>query len=1170
MVLKEKRKKEINTVREFSWGTHISLFYKTKEDLLDILVPYFKAGLERNEYCVWIISDILDSKEVIKALRKAIPHFEKYLNKPQIEIIPNTEWYLKNGIINYQRVLKRWNYKLNYALCRGYAGMRVSGDTSWITETYWKKFYEYETEVNRSIENMRMIAVCSYSLNTLGASEIIDVVYNHPLAFIKQHGRWKIIESKESKRDEQEILKFKTISDRASYGISLIDLKGKLVYVNKSFAQMHGYSADELIGKNFSIFHDGNKVKNACKLNDMLRQNGSYIGEETWHKRKDKSFFPAFANGTLIRDEKGNPLFIAATAVDITERKSIDEVLRESEERFRTIFETAQDSIFIKDRNLRYIHVNPAMEKLFNVPASEFMGKTDMELFGPEDGKHIHEMDSRVLNGEIIEEEHTKTVNGIPFTFHVIKVPMYGKSGSITGLYGIARDITDRRRAEEKLKEENKLRQIFLDSLPPVAMLLKPHTREIVACNKAGKEVGAVPGRTCYGTWFKSASPCPFCRAPEVWKTGKAQHFQACGLDGRYWDAYWVPISDTLYLHYAYDVTDQRIQEQRNDVILRTSIDGFMITDMNGNIIEVNDAFCRMLGYAPDELIKMKITDIDVLELPGGIEQRMQKVKGTGYDCFETKHRCKDGRILNVGISANYLNINGGRFFAFIRDITDRKNAEKALQRSQEELDIIFNSAPALIWSKDKKGKYLRVNKTYCETVGLSKEKVIGKTDYDLYPEDIADQYCKYDRMMINSKKPVLGIIEHHLKPSGEYGWSLTDKMPFYDAQGNIIGTIGFSVDITEAKKAEEEIRSERDRLETVTENIGAGLVIISKGYRILWANKVIKHLFGDVEGKACYAKFYNQSSICHGCAIQQIFEQGKDKVVCEQKRRRPDGSMFWSEIIGTPIKNEKGETVAALKLVIPITERKKMEQEKQIMQEQIIQTEKMASLGEIAAGIAHELNTPLNVILGYLELIQKKLGQDSPYREYINISLEEIEQCRQLIGDFLFYARPKSSDLSKIEQLRLQDILNATVKLLTEHKIKKIKIDLDVDKNLPLIEGDRKQFMSVFVNLINNSMQAMPESGTIKISAQRIKDNSRKENGEKIEFKVADTGVGIPQENIKKVFDPFFTTKRPGKGTGLGLAVCMRIMQNHKGTLRIESEEGKGTTVIGELPVKS
>lgn len=145
---------------------------------------------------------------------------------------------------------------------------------------------------------------------------------------------------------------------------------------------------------------------------------------------------------------------------------------------------------------------------------------------------------------------------------------------------------------------------------------------------------------------------------------------------------------------------------------------------------------------------------------------------------------------------------------------TEYKQAEKELQEKQKELDIIFDSVPAMIWSKNIEGKYLQVNRAYCKAVGLSLEKILGRTDYDLYPTDIADQYFKYDQEINNSGKPVSEIEERHLKPSGDYGWSLTEKMPRCDAEGNVVGTIGFAIDITERKQAEEKLKQKMKQLE--------------------------------------------------------------------------------------------------------------------------------------------------------------------------------------------------------------------------------------------------------------------------------------------------------------------------------------------------------------------
>jgi PAS domain S-box-containing protein len=193
------RKTGIHIIGDVPWGTHFCQFYKTKKDLLDILVPYFKTGLKNNEFCMWVTSEPVQKEEALKTMKKAVPHFLKYLEKGQIEILPYTEWYLKGGKFSSLRVLQRWVERLNQALDKGYEGLRLTGNTFWLEKKDWRKFTDYEEEVNNVIGKYNMIAICTYSLDKCGANEVIDVVRNHQFALIKRGQKWERIESSENK-----------------------------------------------------------------------------------------------------------------------------------------------------------------------------------------------------------------------------------------------------------------------------------------------------------------------------------------------------------------------------------------------------------------------------------------------------------------------------------------------------------------------------------------------------------------------------------------------------------------------------------------------------------------------------------------------------------------------------------------------------------------------------------------------------------------------------------------------------------------------------------------------------------------------------------------------------------------------------------------------------------
>ena len=197
------RESGIDVLGSVPWGTHVCLFYRTKEDLINILVPYFKAGLENNEFCMWITSDPLGPTEAKNAMKKAMPDFDKYLRKGQIEILPHDQWYLDEGVFDKERVINGWMGKLDFALSNGYAGARITGNISWLDEGMWESFVKYEHHVNETVDRLPMIVVCTYRLDKCGTSEIVDVVNNHQLAIIEKEGRWKIAKNAERKRAEK-------------------------------------------------------------------------------------------------------------------------------------------------------------------------------------------------------------------------------------------------------------------------------------------------------------------------------------------------------------------------------------------------------------------------------------------------------------------------------------------------------------------------------------------------------------------------------------------------------------------------------------------------------------------------------------------------------------------------------------------------------------------------------------------------------------------------------------------------------------------------------------------------------------------------------------------------------------------------------------------------------
>ncbi len=268
------------------------------------------------------------------------------------------------------------------------------------------------------------------------------------------------------------------------------DTAGVITRMNPVAARLTGWTFEKARGKALTdVFNIVNARTQELAVNPVTQvlERGAIVGltNHTMLIAKDGAEYQIADSAAPIRDAAGATTGVVLVFRDETEEYRMREALRESEERFRAIFETAQDSIFIKDLNVRYTHVNPAMEQLFGLPASELIGKTDGDLFGEETGVHINDVESHVLDGEILEEEHTKPVDGIPTTFHVIKVPLYDSNGKIIGLCGIARDITERKQAEEALQESERRFRIIAGATPIALAITKISDSTILFVNPA-------------------------------------------------------------------------------------------------------------------------------------------------------------------------------------------------------------------------------------------------------------------------------------------------------------------------------------------------------------------------------------------------------------------------------------------------------------------------------------------------------------------------------------------------------------------------------------------------------------------------------------------------------------------------------------------------------------
>lgn len=332
----ELRKSGFKLINDFPWGTHFCQFYSTGQDLLDILVPYFKAGLKNNEFCMWVTAEPLNVAEVKAVMKQVMPDFEQYLRKRQIEIIPYTRWYLKGGEFDQERVLKGWVDKLRCAERNGFTGLRLTGNTFWLGKKDWKKFAEYEETVNNVISKYKMLAVCTYSLEKCGAAEIVDVVNNHQFALIKQSGRWTKLENSTYKKSEDTLRlseeQMRRAQEIAHLGSWELDVRNNRLIWSDEVYRIFGLNPQEF-GATYEAFleavhPDDQAAVNTAYSGSLSAGKNTYDIEHRVVRKSDGEIRIVHEKCQHIRDESGRIIRSIGMVHDITERKQSDEKIK--------------------------------------------------------------------------------------------------------------------------------------------------------------------------------------------------------------------------------------------------------------------------------------------------------------------------------------------------------------------------------------------------------------------------------------------------------------------------------------------------------------------------------------------------------------------------------------------------------------------------------------------------------------------------------------------------------------------------------------------------------------------------------------------------------------------------------------------------------------------------
>lgn len=361
---------------------------------------------------------------------------------------------------------------------------------------------------------------------------------------------------------------------------------------------------------------------------------------------------------------------------------------------------------------------------------------------------------------------------------------------------------------------------------------------------------------------------------------------------------------------------------------------------------------------------------------------------------------------------------------------------------------------------------------------------------------------------------------------------------------------------INHLEKSNRELAYLKDYNKNIVESIAEGIIVINREGIVTTFNdsqgQVTDRSREEVLGRGIYEVLPHLDREEVRGILAQALERG-DPGRADALRLRLGKRVLVANVKGYPLREERGEVYGAVLICEDITEKKKMET-------QLMEANRLASIGRLAAGVAHEINNPLTLISGYTEVLARRMGDAPQASRYLGIITEEVDRITTIVRNLLNFARPSPQELAHYQ---LNELVAHTLNL-AGNQMKKggIRLELALAKDLPELPVNRNELEQVFLNIILNACQAMPGGGVLSVS-------TRLTEGPSVQVEFTDTGCGIPEENLHSIFDPFFTTKEVGEGTGLGLSVSYGIVKKYEGSIQVTSEVGRGTTFLINLPVR-
>jgi PAS domain S-box-containing protein len=743
-------------------------------------------------------------------------------------------------------------------------------------------------------------------------------------------------------------------------------------------------------------------------------------------------------------------------------------------------------------------------------------------------------------------------------------------------------EITERKGADEALQTEKNKLQSLIDAME-YGLTIQDRDYNIIYQNEVLRSIfGDRPGEKCYRVYEGKDKLCDGCPAEKAFRDGKSHTSERKVVlpsgEVTLWENTANPIRDAggrivSCLEIARNITERKqaeeaLRESREKFqkMFESVTDGISVVDFNGVIIEANQRAVEMHGFtSKDELLGRNALEMVAPRDRERIAANMRKaIKGGVIRGVEYTLLRANGTEFPAELSTSVLRDASGNpvgHITLVRDITERKQMGEALRESEERSRSIVENSQTGIMILDDAYRFTYVNDELCQMSGYSREEIIGQDFRQFLDKEsrqlVAERYIHRQRGEEVPPRYEFNFV----RKDGQKRRVEISSSVIKDSAGKV-KTVAQLLDVTERKLADEALRESQKFSSSLLESSPNPISVVNVDTSVRYVNPAFEKLTGftsaEIVGrKAPYPWWIGGKRERVLAAFKDAIEHGGRRT--ERNFQKKKGEHFWVSLSSAPVMQD-GKPVYMIISWLDITERKRAEEKGKQLQQELYLAQRLAAVGELAAGVAHEINNPLTGVLGFSQRLMRK-STDKEVSRDLEIIHSEARRAADVVQNLLTFARRRQP---KKEYTSINDILQRTLELRSYAlHTSNIEVTTALAPRLPKAMVDFPQIQEVFLNIILNAEQAMGEAhgrGELVIKTRRLKDHVR--------ISLTDDGPGISPENLVKVFDPFFTTREQKGGTGLGLSACHGIVTEHGGRIYVRSKPGEGATFIVELPL--